>query len=132
MVNPDFTPPGSKPQAPPPGSGSKILPKYLPRRGLSLIFCRDLNPVFSKNKRYEVTKSQQISTKIFSSLNIIEGDFHAARIHDQYISWSETSAPSAYQPFNCVKISISCTCQYHERISNNVKEGDKKYCTHII
>ena len=63
--------------------------------------------VFSKSKRYEVIKSQQISTKIFSSLNIIEGDIRAARIHDQYISWSETSTPYAYEPFNCVKISIS-------------------------
>ena len=43
-VNPDFTPPGSKPRPTPPGSGSKILPGFLPRRGRGLIFCRGLNP----------------------------------------------------------------------------------------
>ena len=33
--------------------------------------------VFSKSKRYEVIKSQQISTQVFSSLNIIAGEFRA-------------------------------------------------------
>ena len=40
----EFTPPGSKPQGTPPGSGSKILPRYLPRRGLALIFFQGFNP----------------------------------------------------------------------------------------
>ena len=105
---------------------------YIRRYSLNKIKSLCSGSVFSKSKRYEVIKSQHISTKIFSSLNIIEGDFRAARIHDQYISWSQTSPPSAYQPFNCEKISISCTCPYHERVSNKMKEGDKKYCTHII
>ena len=54
-VNRDFTPPGSKPQGTPPGSGSKIFPRYLPRRGLPLIFCRGFNPpVVGVDKNFEV------------------------------------------------------------------------------
>ena len=54
-VNRDFTRPGSKPEGTPPGSGSKIFPRCLPRRGLALIFCRGFNPpVVGVDKNSEV------------------------------------------------------------------------------
>ena len=88
--------------------------------------------VLTKSKRYEVIKSIQISTQVFSALNKIEGEFRAARIHDQFISWSQTAPPSAYHPFDTDKISISCTCRYYERVSKKMQQSDRKFCTHII
>ena len=88
--------------------------------------------VFSKSNRFEVIKSHQISPQVSSAFNIIEGEFRAARIHDQYISWSQTTPPIANHPFKLEKILISCTCRYYERVSEKMKKGDRKYCTHII
>ena len=41
------------------------------------------NSIFNKAKRYEVVKSNIISAQVYPITNTIEGEFRAARIHDQ-------------------------------------------------
>ena len=88
--------------------------------------------VFAKSKRFEVINSQHISTQVYPALNTIEGEFRAARIHDQIISWCQNTAGSPYDPFNCQSISISCTCRYYEKVTQKMETNSKKYCSHII
>ena len=76
--------------------------------------------------------SQQNSTQVYLGLNRIEGEFRAARIHDQIISWCQNTAGSPYDPFNPQSISISCTCRYYQKATQKMDTSSKKYCSHII
>ena len=47
------------------------------------------NSIFNKAKRYEIVKSNIISTQVYLATSTIEGEFRAARIHDQVIRWCD-------------------------------------------
>ena len=77
--------------------------------------------IFAKSKRFEVINSQHISMNVFPALNRIEGEFRAARIHDQIISWCQDTAGFPYdQSNNCQHISMSCSCRYYEKVTQKM------------
>ena len=85
------------------------------------------NSVFEKAKRYEVTSSTIISTQISAIRNCIDGQYRAARIHEQRIWWSDNDSiyPVA---FNIENIKVFCTCKHNQKKDRKVG----KYCSHII
>ena len=85
------------------------------------------NSVFEKTKRYEVRSSTIISTQMSAIRNCIDGQYRAARIHEQKIWWSD-NVTVCQIPFNIENIQVFCTCKYHK------KKGRKigNYCSHII
>ena len=90
------------------------------------------NSVFKKSKRFEVIKSDLISTQVFTNQNKLEGEFRAARIHDQNISWGDCVDTSPLTPFSNLTVSASCTCKYHLKITQDISGNKLKYCSHII
>ena len=88
--------------------------------------------VFKKSKRFEVVKSELISTQVFDTLNKIEGEFRAATFHDQVITWGESAANSPLVPFDNLTLHASCSCKYHIKMVEEKTSHVRKYCTHII
>ena len=98
---------------------------------LSLIEGLCSQSVFSKAARYEVNKSTLISTQIYPSTNTISGEFRAARIRDQLITWLPDIPPSegfSTAPFNENRFTATCTCRYFSK--ETVNNG--KLCSHVI
>ena len=90
------------------------------------------NSVFKKSKRFELIKSDLISTQVFTNQNKLEGEFRAARIHDQNISWGDCVDNSPFTPFSNLTVSTSCSCKYHLKITQEIEGNKLKYCSHII
>ena len=86
--------------------------------------------VFKKSKRFEVMKSELISTQVFSGRNIIEGEFRATRIYDQYITWNDPQQPSSF--FNLQRLTTTCSCKYFEKVSTEQLLHGTRYCYHDI
>ena len=61
---------------------------------------------------FEVLKSELFSTQVFPSLNKIEGEFRAARIHDQTIAWGSSTNNPAMEIFDILTLNAGCTCKY--------------------
>ena len=90
-------------------------------------------PVYnSKSKRFEVLKSEIISTQVFPSTNTIEGEFRAATIHDQSISWNVATHNRSPSNFNLQYLKAICSCKYYMKVTKTREIHEKIYCTHII
>ena len=84
--------------------------------------------IFRKAKRYEVKNSQIIRTQTSSKRNCIVGQYRAARIHEQSITWglcNETTEAS--MPFDLKTVKVFCTCKYFEKMTRS----SGMFCTHI-
>ena len=101
--------------------------------GLSLCKLKTIctETVFNKSKRFEVVKSDLISTQVFRDKNTIEGEFRAARIYDQCIKWND-SLNLASSFFNLQTLTATCSCKYYEKFSIHELSHGVKYCYHII
>ena len=88
--------------------------------------------IFMKSQRYEVLKSELISTQVFRATNIIEGEFRAALIHDQVITWSYPNGYNSSCDFNLQTIKAICSCKYYQKVTQEMLPLEIKYCTHII
>ena len=88
--------------------------------------------VYEKSKRFEVLKSELFSTQVFPSLNKIEGEFRAARIHDQTITWGTSTDNSPMEIFNVLTLNASCSCKYRLKMTEETTNQERKYCSHII
>ena len=87
--------------------------------------CSDF--VFRKNKRFEVVKSDFISTQVLSNQNKIEGEFRAARFHDQNIIWADSVDNSPFRVFGNLTARASCSCKYHLKITKETARNKHKY-----
>ena len=88
--------------------------------------------IFRKSERYKVRKSDLISTQVFSVRNIIEGEFRAAYIHDQLITWGRPNSNNSSCEFNLETIKATCSCRYYKKVTMEKLPHEIKYCTHII
>ena len=90
--------------------------------GLNLTKVKELcsDSVYKKSKRFEVIKSSIISTQVYTAQNTIEGEFRAAQIHDQVISWNVSVPNSPFQTSNRSEISLSCTCRHHIKVTEDM------------
>ena len=88
--------------------------------------------VYEKSKRFEVLKSEMISTQVFPSTNTIEGEFRAATIHDQSISWNVATHNRSPSNFNLQYLKAICSCKYYMKVTKKREIHVKIYCTHII
>ena len=87
--------------------------------------------VYRKAARYEVRSSSLISTQCYPERNTIRGEFRAARIHDQVITWNlllTHDFDSEPIPFTVGTLAVTCTCRYSKR--GLLRTG--KLCSHII
>ena len=85
--------------------------------------------IFRKTKRYEVKNSQIIRTQTSSKRKSIVGQYRAARIHEQSVTWGlsgDTTETS--KPFDLNTIKVYCTCKYFDKITC----GSGMFCAHII
>ena len=85
--------------------------------------------VFYKAKRYEKKKSKIYRTQSSTLRNCITGQFKAARIYEQSITWGTTS-PHCLEPhpFSLSTINVYCSCKYFTK--ETVNSGF--CCSHII
>ena len=88
--------------------------------------------VYKKSKRFEVVKSEVISTQVFDFLNKIEGEYRAATFHDQDITWGCSAVNSPLVPFDNLTLDATCSCKYHIKMVEEKTNHERKYCTHII
>ena len=88
--------------------------------------------VYAKSKRFEVLKSELISTQVFTATNTIEGEFRAATIHDQMISWNNAAHNNISSNFNLQSFKATCSCKYYMKVTMKRQNHEKIYCTHII
>ena len=88
--------------------------------------------ISQKSKRHKVRKSDLISTQVFSVRNIIEGEFRAAYIHDQLITWARPNSNNSSCEFNIETIKATCSCRYYKKVTMEKLPHEIKYCTHII
>ena len=88
--------------------------------------------VYKKSKHFEVLKSELFSTQVFPPLNKIEGEFRAARIHDQTVTWGISTNNSPMETFNILTLNGSCSCKYHLKVTEETTNQERKYCSHII
>ena len=85
--------------------------------------------VYKKAKKFEVKKSELISTRVNSSYNQITGSFKSVKIYDQEISWCNCdSNEKIAQPFSTSGLIIRCECKYY--LKETIVSG--KCCKHII
>ena len=83
-------------------------------------------------ERFEVVNSELISTQVFDTLNKIEGEFRAARFHDQVITWGSSAGNSPLVPFDNLTLNATCSCKYYMKMVEEKTNHERKYCTHII
>ena len=99
--------------------------------GLDLTAIRQLctASVFLKTKRYEAISSHIFSTQTSAGRCSIQGQYRAARIYDQCITWG--NGPPMVEtatPFDISTILVYCTCKYFDK-STRVSG---MCCSHII
>ena len=90
------------------------------------------NSIFNKAKRYEIVKSNIISTQVCPTTNTIEGEFRAARIHDQVICWSVDQQGYSGDAFCLEGLQVTCSCKYFIKNTQRLLPDEQRYCTHII
>ena len=73
-----------------------------------------------------------LSTHVFPPLNRIEGEFRAARIHHQTITWGTSANDSPVQIFNILTLNATCSCKYHLKMTEEKTNQERNYCNHII
>ena len=88
--------------------------------------------VFNKSQRFEVMKSNLISTQVSRLTNTIEGEFRAALIHDQVITWGNSNPNTSSCEFDLQTIKGICSCRYYLKITVEKLPHEIRYCTHII
>ena len=88
--------------------------------------------VFNKSRRFEVLKSELISTQVSRATNSIEGEFRAALIHDQVITWSNRDSNNSSCEFSLQTIKAICSCRYYLKVTVEKLPHEIRYCTHII
>ena len=93
---------------------------------------RKLLSIFKKSKRCEVIKSNLISTQVYPNLNKLEGEFRAARIYDQNVSWGDCVDTSPLTPFSNLTVGARCSCKYQLKLTQDITGNNLKYCSHII
>ena len=85
--------------------------------------------VYSKTKRFETKHSEIYSTQTSKVRRCIVGQYRAAKIYDQSVTWgcdeSDTENPNA---FNLSTILVYCTCKYFKKATcvNGL------CCSHVI
>ena len=81
--------------------------------------------VYKKAKRFEVKKSDILTTQVDLLNNTISGCYKAVKIYDQIIQWGGNSTVQV--PFSVLSIKFSCTCPFFTKsITTRVK-----CCKHI-
>ena len=65
-------------------------------------------------------------------LNKIEGEFRAAKIHDQIITWGTSANNSPLEIFDISTLNATCSCKYHIKMTEEKTIQERKYCSHII
>ena len=86
--------------------------------------------VFQKASKFETFSSFLFSTQSFPARNTITGEYRAARIYDQVITWNPPQRstvivePSAFNPEN---FHATCTCKYY--LKETINTG--RLCTHV-
>ena len=99
--------------------------------GLSLSKIKTLctASVFSKTKRFESTNSTIFRTQSSAIRRCIQGQYRAATIHDQSITWGidENSNEDA-SPFDISTIMVHCTCKYFDKTTR----VNGMCCSHIV
>ena len=88
--------------------------------------------IFNKAKRYEIIKSNLISTQVYPSTNTIEGEFRAARIHDQIICWNDDHHGPSGDAFSLERLQVTCSCKYFLKNTLRLLPDEHRYCTHVI
>ena len=111
------------------GTGHFEKVEGLTTRGIQSI-CT--NSIFKKAKRYEFVKSNIISTQVYPTTNTIEGEFRAARIHDQVICWSDDHEGYSGKTFSLERLRVTCTCKYFIKNTQRLLPDEQRYCTHVI
>lgn len=85
--------------------------------------------VFSKSKRFETTNSQLYATQTSALNRCITGQYRAATIHDQSITWGSVQNHNQDpNSFNLSTILVYCTCKYF----NKTTCINGMCCSHII
>ena len=88
--------------------------------------------VFKKSNRFKVINSPLISTQVFRARNLIEGEFRGAKIYDQIISWNLSLPDSSFEISNRYLMKLTGTCRFHIKVTEEMNDNYKKYCSHII
>ena len=87
--------------------------------------------IFQKASSYEVKSNNLISTQSDPDRNTITGEYRAARIHDQLITWAadeEERQIATSTRFNRYNFAATCTCKYY--LKETKLTG--KLCSHVI
>ena len=100
------------------------------RVGVSKVKLYCSESIFAKSASFEVRESILISTQIYGAKNRIEGEFRAARFHDQTITWGvAVEDEDVAVAFDVASLQVSCTCTYFKKMANTT---GSKCCSHII
>lgn len=85
--------------------------------------------VFTKSKRFETVHSDIYSTQSSALRRCIQGQYRAARIYEQSITWGVTNRQSDNaNSFNLNTLMVYCSCKYY----NNETCVSGKCCSHIV
>ena len=87
-------------------------------------------PKLTTNKGWHTpSNSQMCSTQSSASKRCIHGQYRAARIHEQSITWGGADADSENATsFDVTTILVYCTCKYFD----NTTRANGLCCSHII
>ena len=84
--------------------------------------------VFAKSKRFEVRKSEIISTQVSKSGNWITGTYRAVKIYRQSINWGDKRGNNVCQAYSRETLDVFCECKFFEQET----KVSGKCCKHII
>ena len=85
--------------------------------------------VFTKSKRFETIHSDIFSTQSSALKRSIQGQYRAARIYEQSITWGVTNSQSEdANSFNVDSIMVHCSCKYYNK--ETCVSG--RCCSHIV
>ena len=85
--------------------------------------------VFTKSKRFETIHRDIFSTQSSALNRSIQGQYRAARIYEQSITWGVTNSQSEdANSFNVDSIMVYCSCKYY----NKETCFSGRCCSHIV
>ena len=110
---------------------SPDIPGMIPGLTLEKIKCFCSQSVFKKAARFECFRSILFSTQSFPKRNTITGEFRAARIYDQVITWCPQNRSELifeHCDFNDQNFSATCTCKFY--MKETIRTG--RLCSHVV